>query len=433
MMTKQHRRASGSSARRGATAGSAGHQKASPSGRLAGACLALVALVAVATAGCGSGAAPGPPPTAPASSPSSLGGSPAGAPGATPAGQAAGPTALALARRDRSRARAALQAFDRAFYVASGPGAYWALDTSGGQATFYRQAEMIEMVEDAYQATGDPACKKMIVALERGVVASFGRGWQARPYNDDVLWMVIANLRAYELTGDRQYLTMARQNFDATYARGWSADLGGGLWWMTSPGEKNVTTNAPAAIAACLLAADLHDPSYLAKARRLYGWVRTHLYNPGTGEVYDRLAVTGSGVSERKVALTYNQGSFIGAADLLYRATAQPSYYQDALRTLQFSRTGLARRDGILPGEAGGPDSNGGGFKGIFCRWAVGFAHGHHLTSFDAWFQQNADAAWSHRDSRGLMGPFWSRPTSPGLLYSWDCSSAVVLLQVISR
>ena len=393
----------------------------------------LLALVAVATAGCGSGAAPGPPSTSPASSLSSPGGGPASGPAATPAGPAAGPAAILLARRNRSRARAALRAFDRAFYVTSGPGAHWALDTAGGRATFYRQAEMIEMVEDAYQANRDPARKKMIVALERGVVASFGRGWMARSYNDDVLWMVIASLRAYELTGDRQYLKMARQNFDATYARGWSADLGGGLWWKTSPGEKNVTTNAPAAIAACMLAADLHDPSYLAKARRLYGWVRSRLYNARTGQVYDRLAVTGSGISQRKVALTYNQGSFIGAADLLYRATGQRRYYQDALRTLQFCRTGLARRGGILPGEAGGPDSNGGGFKGIFCRWAVGFAHRNHLTSFDGWFQQNADAAWSHRDSRGLMGPFWSRQTRRGLLYAWDCSSAVVLLQVISR
>ena len=225
---------------------------------------------------------------------------------------------------------------------------------------------------------------------------------------------------------------MARQNFDATYARGWSAALGGGLRWMTSPGEKNVTTNAPAAIAACKLAADLHDPSCLAKARRLYGWVRAHLHNARTGEVYDRLAVTSSGVSERKTALTYNQGSFIGAADLLYQATGRRSYFEDALRTLQFSRTGLSRHGGILPGEAGGPDSNGGGFKGIFCRWSVGFARRNRITSFDGRFQQNADAAWNHRDSRGLMGTIWWRQTSSGLLYAWDCSSAVVLLQVIA-
>lgn len=67
--------------------------------------------------------------------------------------------------------------FDRAFYVTSGPRAYWALATTGGQAAFYRQAEMIEMVDDAYESSGNPAYKRMIVALQRGMVANFGRSW----------------------------------------------------------------------------------------------------------------------------------------------------------------------------------------------------------------------------------------------------------------
>ena len=68
----------------------------------------------------------------------------------------------------------------------------------------------------------------------------------------------------------------------------------------------------------------------------------------------------------------------------------------------------------------------------VFCRWVVGFARHNQLSSFGGWFQQNADAAWSHRDARGLMGPQWWSQTRPGLLYAWDCSSAVVLLQVIA-
>ncbi len=407
-------------------------RKASTTGRIVATSVVFVALAALWSAGCASCGAPAPSQTrSPASSPSASASLPSASAG-TPAATAAATPSATLVERNIARAHAALKAFDRAFYMASGPGSYWALDTAGGQATFYRQAEMIEMVEDAYEATGNAAHKRTIVALERGIVADFGRNWLWRPYNDDVMWMIIATLRAYELTGDRQYLTTARRNFDAIYARGWSADMGGGLWWTTSHGEKNVTTNAPAAIAACKLAADLHDPSYLAKARLLYLWVRTHLYDARTGEVYDRLAVMGSGVARRTVGLTYNQGSFIGAADLLHRATGLASYYEDALRTLQFTRTSLTHHGGLLPREAGGPDSNGGGFKGIFRRWVVGFARHNQLSSFGGWFQQNADAAWSHRDARGLMGPQWWSQTRPGLLYAWDCSSAVVLLQVIA-
>ncbi len=380
--------------------------------------LVLVGIAAAWSAGCGGRTAP----TLSQNPPAASGGSP------TPAATSAGGRPDAT---EAARARAALQAFVRAFYVTAGGGAYWALDTAGGQATFYRQAEMLEMVEDAYAGTGDPAYRSMIVALERGVTAYFGRSWLWRPFNDDIMWMIIASLRAYELTGSRRYLTLARLNFDATYARSWSPDLGGGLWWTTLRVEKNVTTNAPAAIAACKLAADLHDPTYLAKAKSLYAWVRTHLYDPLSGAVYDGISPGGAGVPS-KARYTYNQGTFIGAANLLYQATGRRTYVGDALRALEYTQAGLTVHGGILPREAGGPDSNGGGFKGIFCRWAVGFVRDNHISSFDGWFQRNADSAWSNRDARGLMGPVWWRPTSPGLLYAWDCSSAVVLLQVFS-
>jgi len=148
--------------------------------------------------------------------------------------------------RDATRARDALGAFDRAFYVASGRQAHHANSTSGGRADFWRQAEIIEMEEDAYQRTGDPAVKQRIIALLRGVVSLNGRKWTKRAWNDDIMWMVIASLRAYELTGDTAYRAMAQSNFDATYARSWSKDFGGGLWWTTARTQKNVTTNAPA-------------------------------------------------------------------------------------------------------------------------------------------------------------------------------------------
>jgi predicted alpha-1,6-mannanase (GH76 family) len=390
------------------------------------AAVALVAATALGACGAGSTASgPGPSSAARASS------APAAAAPAAPSTTPLAAASAGAQAANATRARSALASFERAFYVASGSLAYWALDTSGGQATFYRQAEMTEVVEDAYAVSRRPEYRSMVAALLRGVVSSYGRSWLARPYNDDVLWMVIASLRAYAITGDGQYLAMARQNFAATYARGWSSDFGGGLWWTTSPGEKNVTTNAPAAIAACMLAADLHDPSYLAKAQRLYGWVRAHLYDARTGEVYDGVRRVGAAAVVRRVALTYNQGSFIGAADLLYLATGRRSYYDDALRTLQFTRSSLTHR-GILPGELGGPDSNPGGFKGIFCRWAVKFTRDGHLSSFDAWFQSNADRVWSHRNAQGLMGTDWRRPTGSGLLYAWDCSSAVALLQAVA-
>ena len=390
--------------------------------RMALAVVLIAVVVALWTAACGSKAAA-------SRSPGTA--STVGAALIVPAPSAPAPTHSGT--RAATRARAALSAFDRAFYVASGLQAHHANTTAGGRADFWRQAELIEMEEDAYQNTGDPATKKKIVALMRGVVSIHGHNWAKHTWNDDIMWMVIASVRAYELTGDTAYRTMAQRTFDATYARSWSKDFGGGLWWTTAQTQKNVTTNAPAAIAACKLATALHDPSYLTKAKRLFGWVRKTLYDAKSGAVWDSIspAKGGAGVVVNRAGLTYNQGTFIGAADLLYQATREKAYYEDALRTLGYTKASLTT-NGILQSESSGSNGNFGGFKGIFCRWAVKFVRDNHISSYDLWFQQNAAAAWRHRNASGLMAQDWSAQTGTGILQAWDCSSAVVLLEAIS-
>ena len=94
------------------------------------------------------------------------------------------------------------------------------------------------------------------------------------------MWAIIASVRAYRITGNTAYRDMAALNFDQTYARSWSADLGGGLWWTTQRTEKNTTTNGPAAIAACELYQVSHNPKYLSEAESIYAWERKYLYDP---------------------------------------------------------------------------------------------------------------------------------------------------------
>jgi predicted alpha-1,6-mannanase (GH76 family) len=397
------------------------HQKPGTSRVALSISLIAIAAIALGSAGCG---------TRTASSRSSGTPSTMGATLIVPAPSA--PSRTHAHTRAATRAQAALDAFDRAFYVASGRQAHYANSTAGARAVFWRQAELIEMQEDAYQNTGDPAAKRKIVALLRGVLSLEGRSWAKHTWNDDIMWMVIASIRAFELTGDTAYRTMAQRNFDAAYARSWSRDFGGGLWWTTDRTQKNVTTNAPAAIAACKLAAALHDPSYVTKAQRLFSWLRKTLYDAKSGAVWDSISRSkgGSGVVINRAGLTYNQGTFIGAAALLHQATRKTAYFEDALRTLGYTKAHLTT-NGILPSEAGSND-NFGGFKGIFCRWAVKFVRDNRISTYDAWFQQNADAAWRHRNPIGLMGQDWSVQTGGGVLQAWDCSSAVVLLEAIS-
>ncbi len=344
------------------------------------------------------------------------------------------PPTAGLSATSPAAASAAFDSFGAAFYRQfKKHRTYFATNTAGGYADFWKQAEMIEMVEDAYDGTHDPAYKQMIVDLETQYRWYYGKTWTNRIWNDDITWAVIAALRAYEITGVKQYLVLAQTNFDAMYARAWTPEFGGGMWWTTDKTQKDVTTTAPATIAACMLYKDTHDQAYLAKAKTMYAWIRANLYDVSTGAVYDHIShkANGKGKVVYPVQLTYNQGTFIGSADLLYQLTGDKTYYGDALRTLRHTETHLTHH-GILPSEATGGNENGGGFKGIFMRYAVRFARDNHLTEFEPWFALNASAAWRHRDVRGLMDQNWARQTRGGLLYSWDCSAGVVLLEVVS-
>ena len=311
-----------------------------------------------------------------------------------------------------------MAAFNRAFLTgAAGVGNYRA-NTAGGWADFWKEAEMIEMAEDAYQRAGSPAYLRLVVELHDGFVLRFGSDWSLNAYNDDIIWMCLACIRAYELTGNTGFLNQAKANFDRVWSRGFDGTLGGGLWWNTSRGEKNTCITMPAAIMAYKLSVDLGDPSYLEKARALLAWQKDNLYDKATGRVYDN--ERRDGVVDR-TAYTYNAGTFIGAASFLGDVAS-------ARKALDYAREHLTV-DGILKSEHATHDQ--GGFKGIFCRWAYRFVRDEGLGSqYDPWFQRNVDAALARQDSRGLMDQDWSAATGSGILDSWSCSSAVVLLQV---
>ena len=308
-------------------------------------------------------------------------------------------------------ARQALAAFDKAFYVGSPRQGMYLDSAHTGLADFWKEAEMIETVEDYYRLTGDPAYKRLVVALCRGVITRWGSDWlylhspkthkRIGPRaNDDIMWMVIAFARASSITHNVAYLDLARQNYDAAYARAWSANLGGGLWWRTAterPG-KNTTTNAPAVIAAVDLYKATHDRRYLTQAESVYAWMRQRLYDAQTGRVFDGLVLRARSVTVDRTQYTYDQGSFIGAATLLYGVTHDRAYFADAFSALTYARVALTR-DGILQNDSTRRDEDSGGFKGIFARWALTFTRDNHISRFDSWLRLNADMAWSAADA----------------------------------
>ena len=311
------------------------------------------------------------------------------------------------------------QAHTKAFYRVKDGRAWHAKSTDGGKADFWMQAEQLGMVLDAYERAPQPQPLAMFTNLFRGFLAEHGTNWSRNPFNDDIMWMVIACTRAHLLTGNREFREVARTNFDLCLARAASPDLGGGLWWKVGVRSKNACVNGPGSIAAFLLGRATGEGAYFTIATNLFLWERATLFDPITGRVGDNINDAGR-VS--RMALTYNQGTFVGAANLL-------GYTNEARLAAAFAMNQLCR-DGYLP--ASGENGDGGGFNGIGVRWIARFMkeRGQQAT-FEPWLQKNAEAAWqARRASDNLCWCRWPQPTPEDRRYSWGCSSAVVLLQV---
>jgi predicted alpha-1,6-mannanase (GH76 family) len=293
-------------------------------------------------------------------------------------------------------------------------------NTDGGKADFWMQAEMMEMVLDVYARTRSKKQLEMFDELFHGFIANHGRNWASNEFNDDIMWMVIACIRAHLVTGNAEYRSVAKENFDLCYSRAISPDLGGGLWWKTDNKSKNACVNGPGSIAAFLLGLATRDNSYTAKAKSLFLWERATLFDPKTGRVSDAI---NRDKRVNPMALTYNQGTFVGAANLL-------GYNNEARLAALFTMNELSK-DGYLP--ASGENGDGGGFNGIGVRWIARFMKDQHeQATFEPWLQKNAEAAWlARRAEDNLSWCKWPQPTPPGLRFSWGCSNAVVIMQAV--
>ena len=327
------------------------------------------------------------------------------------------PAARAFTAAD---AETLFEAHTKAFYHQENGLAWYTKDTAGGKTDFWKWAEQMEMVLDACEPATQARPLVMFTNLFRGFLAENGTNWSRNPYNDDIMWMVIACARADLLTGNPEFRDVARTNFDLCYARAISTDLGGGLWWKVGLRTKNACVNGPGAIAAFLLGRATGEPSYFTIATNLFLWERATLFDPATGRISD--AINGDGRVNR-MALTYNQGTFVGAANFL-------GFTNEAMLASAFTMNQLCR-DGMLPPS--GENGDGGGFNGIAVRWIARFMNERKAqAALEPWLRKNAEAAWQARRSPDdLSWCRWPEPTPPGRRASWDCSSAVVILQVV--
>lgn len=295
---------------------------------------------------------------------------------------------------------------------------------------FWSDAEIVETFLDAYEQTGNPAYLTYArETAENGFLGAKDENadWSGNQYNDDIAWGAVALNRLYQATGEKRYLKIAKNNFDLMFGRGWSDDLGGGLWWNDGTRDRKTScTQCPAAIAACLLSRNLKNAEYLDKAKQIMAWTVRELFDRESGKVYDAYWTDGR---KDTWAFTYTQGTFIGACMLLWQADGCVTYLDraDAAERFTFRDMGYDE-NGIFNWEIRN-EFDIDGFKGILTRWLYRYAVERNDIPALEWLQRHADAAYSHRNSENIICSDWALQTEDGREYNvFSASTAIALL-----
>jgi hypothetical protein len=324
----------------------------------------------------------------------------------------------------------AYDAFNKMFYTVTGGKGYYVNNAGDTKADgWWGQAELIEMAIDAYDRKKSDAYKTIVSELVYGFVAKQGTDWSGNKFNDDIAWMVIASTRAHLDTGNADFLTYAKSNWDKMYARAWDTTFaGGGLWWTTDNNTKNACINGPAAIGAYLLYKATGDAAYLAKATAIYAWERATLFDTTNGSIQDRIELA-NGL--QRGSLTYNQGTFIGAANYLYKETGTAAYLDDAKKAAGFLKNGLCDAEGLpRENQITGDFAN---FKAIGFRWVAKLMLDNNLgATYLPWLQYNANKAWANRRATdNISWNDWKNATPHQILEGTGAMATVQILQVV--
>lgn len=296
--------------------------------------------------------------------------------------------------------------------------------TCDRQFHYWWQAHAIDALLDGYELTEDPWYLNQVGALRIGLLQRNG-GSLINDYYDDMLWMGLAMLRAYTLTGQDVYLNHALELWDEV-ANGWNDAFGGGIPWRKSQLDyKNAPSNGPAVILAARLYQITGDPEYLNWAKKIYTWLETTLLDPETHLIWDGINRRGDGRIDKNWLFTYNQGTYIGAGVALWEATGEAEYLEKAGRNVVAALAHFTKDDGIFHRSGQG---DGGLFVGIFIRYLVEFDR---AVGGDAVIRtilkKNADSAWVARSPDGIHGPDWSEPPQDNVHLSNHLSGVMLL------
>jgi predicted alpha-1,6-mannanase (GH76 family) len=236
-------------------------------------------------------------------------------------------------------------------------------------------------------------------------------------YYDDEGWWANAWIRAYDLSGNTNFLKMAKTIFkDIT--NGWdtsATNCGGGIWWNKTHTYKNAIPNELFLLAAIRLhqrtPGDSGAGSYFYWATNEWAWFKASGLINSQNLINDGL--TTSCLNNGETTWTYNQGVILGGLTDLYKVTSNATYLNQAILIADAATATLVDGNGILlePCESGNCGSDGPQFKGIFIRNLAYLYDVTRTATFYNFLYKNAHAVWfNDRNSSNQLGLHWDGP-----------------------
>jgi predicted alpha-1,6-mannanase (GH76 family) len=243
-------------------------------------------------------------------------------------------------------------------------------------------------------------------------------------FYDDEGWWALAWIDAYDLTRDREYLSMAESIF-ADMSASWDDTCGGGIWWSKDKNYKNAIANELFLSVAAHLANRTSGSvrrRYIDWGNKEWKWFHASGMINGKGLINDGLdrgpaqgtvhACTNNG----RTTWTYNQGVVLGGLAELSAANHDPALPAAAEQIATAAITQLVDKNGILhdPCE---PKCGADGvqFKGIFVRNLAFLDRRQPNSAYEIFIKKNADTLW--KDAQGpdfQLAERWSGPFESG-------------------
>lgn len=277
---------------------------------------------------------------------------------------------------------------------------------------WWNSANCVEALEYEITANNDT---NYLATLQNTFKLNSG-GEFLNDYYDDEGWWANAWIRAYDLTGNANYLNMAKTIF-TDMTGGWDGtSCDGGLWWNKAKTYKNAIPNELFLLAAIRLhqrtPGDAGTGSYYYWATNEWTWFKKSGMINAQNLINDGL--TANCLNNGETTWSYNQGVILSGLTDLYKVTGNTSYLSQAETIANATINLLVSPNGVLqePGEAGGfggtdvPE-----FKGIFARGLAYLYDEDHKTAYFNFLYTNAHSVWfNDRNSNHQLGLRWTGP-----------------------